>query len=142
ARDDRPPNRGTGPDADDGVRAVWRAPLPPRRRPRGGLGASPPGGAAEGRGNATQGDDRGHRPVPARRAVHLPDAGAAPLAVSEPSPRPVPADLARPLLRGVAAPASIHRVGHRSSRPWGRGGPRSGAAVRRRPPSGARGGPW
>ena len=46
ARADRRADRGAGPDADDRVRAVRRAPFPPRRRPRGHLGASPPHGPA------------------------------------------------------------------------------------------------
>src|SRR5204862_6374570 len=100
ARDDRGTDRRRGPDADDRVPALRRPPLPPRLRPGGGLrAATPPRSAAVGPGAADR-HLRRHRSVRARLDHALPDARPPPLARPEPPAVAVPADLARPLLRG------------------------------------------
>ena len=61
ARDDRRPDRRPGPDADDRVPALRRAPLPARRRRRRGPPSCGAGRCRCGRRHAAQGDDRRHR---------------------------------------------------------------------------------
>src|SRR5947208_1856216 len=94
--------------------SVWRRRPGGPRRPRR---------AAAQRARAPQGNDRRHRPLPALGAPLLPDARAAALARAEPAAVALPADLARALLRGLAATREAVAVRGRSPRPWQRGRP-------------------
>ena len=121
ARGDRRADRRRGPDPDDRVPALRRAPLPPRRRPRGGLGAAPaPGAAARAAGRSTRGDwadtdelELGgllvYRTLVLRRSP-----------VQSRPPSPYELDLSRRLLRGLAAARRASGAGARAPAARGR----------------------
>ena len=110
ARADRRADRRAGADADDRVPALRRAPLPPRRAtPRGsrssaGSRSRCATGARSPKGESA--DTDAHRPGGARV---LPDARRCAARRRRAARRRLPADLARRLLRGLAAPGGDRR---------------------------------
>ena len=141
---DRQALRRRRPRADDGVPALRCPALPAQARRRGRLRAPLPPGAARRRNEPPARDDRRPRSLPLPRHPAVPDVRAPNLAGREPPGRPVPARLARSLLRRVAAaghrrpagaPARSARVGRAAlGRPAvrARPEPREGRRARRR----------
>ncbi len=82
-----------------------------------------------GGGTLHKGSHRRHRSLPARRPTGLPDPRAAPLAHPESPSVALPADLARPLLRGLAATRGSGVIGDRPSRARLHEGPDGNARV-------------
>ena len=136
-------DRRRGPDADDRVPALRRPALPARRRPEGASELRRRQVPLRGGGTLPKGSYRRHRPVPARRRC---SAYRTLVLRRSPGPEPpavaLPADLARRLLRGLAATRGAGVVGRStisgsaprgtrrerpSARPW------SGSRTRRAP---------
>ena len=104
ARGDRRAVRRSGSRADDRVPAVRRPSLPPRARRRRSIGAPAEPDPAPRRNHRPEGRLRRSRGVQPRRSARVPHAGPAPDTGRQPPSRAVPARLATPLLRGLAAP--------------------------------------